>query len=124
MPDDLFENEDDEAIEEILAHAEAMHKLVDEYADEHDIPVYVVAQLMFDIAVKHRMMAYCLETAKPSGSGLKTELDRCYRDLAGLFRESKKSADDFVRSAKALIEIAEKDIEMAEGEEDETKGGR
>ncbi len=123
MADDVFDDGDDEAFEEMIAHAEAIHRLVDEYAQDHDIAVYVASQLTFDVALKQRMIAYCLETAKPSGSGLKAELDRCYRDLAGLFRESKKNADDFVRTAKAAIEMAENETEMAEREEDDSKGG-
>jgi hypothetical protein len=54
-----------------------------------------------------RMMAYAATVAKPSGGGLKLDLDRFRRDIEDLIRESKKDADRFIAQAKESIAAAE-----------------
>ncbi len=117
MSDDLFDDEADrDADEELQEHSRAIHELLDAYADEHDLPADVMSPLAFEVGLKLRMVAYCIGTAKPSGSGLKVELDRCRRDLDELIRAHKKSADEFVPMTKEIIE----EIERREEESGET----
>jgi hypothetical protein len=112
MTDEKFDDEADRAVEEELeAHVEAIHQLLDEYAEEHDLPPQVMSGLTFDLAVKLRTISYVLDAAKPSGSGLKFDLDRCRREVDDMFREYKKNADEFVRMMKELIDAAERDQE-------------
>jgi len=48
-----------------------------------------------------------LSVAKPSGGGLKLDLDRYRRDAEELIREMKRDADQIVAQAKETIEMAE-----------------
>jgi hypothetical protein len=55
------------------------------------------------------MFDYVMSTEKPSGSGLKLDLDRYRRDVDESVRAAKKGADDFVAKAKEAIAEAEAD---------------
>ena len=107
--DDLF-GDDPEArkvLEEIDAHGRAIFRLICDYADEHELSDEFVSEMAFEAGVHLRMLAYVRETAKPSASGLKLDLDRCRRDLDDVFRDYKKAADEYVRATKEAIEDAE-----------------
>ena len=108
-PKDLFGDDpaQQELQEEIAAHGEAVYALVAEYAAEHQLGDGFVADLTFEAGLRLRIMAYLADTAKPSGSGLKLDIDRCQRDLEDLFRDYKKMADEFIRSAQEAIAAAE-----------------
>jgi hypothetical protein len=117
MTDEKFDDEADSAAEdEFLIHREAIHDLMDEYAIEHDLSAGFASDLALDVGLQLRMIAYCLDTAKPSGSGLKLELDRCRRELEETFRDYNKTADEIVRSMKETIEAAQR------GEEEPGQG--
>ena len=49
------------------------------------------------------MIDYLATTPKPSGSGLKLDLDRFRREIDDYVRDCKRDADDFVRSSRELI---------------------
>jgi hypothetical protein len=117
--DDLFGNdpEFEELADAIERHGEAVYRLVLKYAEEQKLSDGLVSDLAFEAGVRLRMMAYVLETAKPSGGGLKLDLDRCRRELDDTFREHKKMADEFVRMAKAAIDELAADDDADEGEE-------
>ena len=53
-----------------------------------------------------RMMNYVESVAKPSGGGLKLDLDRFHRDIEDLVRELKKNADRFVTESRQAIAAA------------------
>ena len=50
-----------------------------------------------------------MSVAKPSGGGLKLDLDRFRRDVEELFREVKRDADGFIAHAKETIATVELD---------------
>jgi hypothetical protein len=90
--------------------AKALHYLINDFAEEHDLPDAAVSLLLLDIAVKARMADYVVSVEKPSGSGLKLELDRMRREADEMIREAKKVADGYVAHAKeALKELEEED---------------
>ena len=55
------------------------------------------------------MVAYAATAAKPSGGGLKLDLDRFRRDIENLIRETKKDADGFIATAKESIAAGQLD---------------
>ncbi len=67
--------------------------------------------ILLDISVRMRMVGYALETEKPSGSGLKLDLDRFMREIDDCIRTAKKNADQFIVEAKTLRAEAENEIE-------------
>ena len=91
----------------------ALHEHVQDFAEEHDLPDGAVALLLLDIAVRMRMTDYALSVEKPSGSGLKLDLDRMRREVDDLIRGAKKSADEFIAHAKDAIAEAERDEESS-----------
>jgi hypothetical protein len=115
--DDLFDDAEGETLREAVErHGEAVYQLVLQYAEEEQLSNVFVSDLVFEAALRLRMMAYVLETAKPSGSGLKIELDRCRRELDDTIRDHKKMADEFVQMSKTAIEemMAEEESEQAD----------
>ena len=116
MPDkdnDLFGEDENEAIDEFDRLSELLIQRVSEFAEEEDVPDAVLSELLFRLSLTMRMTGYVLSVAKPSGAGLKLDLDRFRREIEELMRTTKKDADPFV--ARAKLELA------ATGqEEDET----
>lgn len=100
--DDLFGDTPEHAqmIEELDRHGDALYQCVSDYMDEEELDPGVVSDLLFEIALKMRMVGYGMEVEKPSTSGLKLDLDRCRRELDDLFRAHKKHADEFIASVK------------------------
>ena len=85
---------------------------ISEFAEEHEVDDELLPVLLLHIAATMRMTAYVASVDKPSGFGLKLDLDRFRRDVDDLVRIMKKEADEFIVSAKeALAKAAE------EGEE-------
>ena len=103
----------DDFEEEMERHNRAIDELLSDYMDEHDISMEAASFLLLTVSVRMRMVAYGLETKKPSVSGLKLDLDRFRREVDELVREAKKSAEDFIQEFKK--EIAE--LENEEGGE-------
>ena len=114
--DNTPEDESDEAYEEAYdTHRAALYERLMAYADEHDLGDAFLADLVSDLGLSLRMVAYAAETEKPSIGGLRLDLDRYVRELGGSVREAKKHAADFIAEAKA----AREEDEDEEGDEDE-----
>lgn len=117
--DDVFENgdghEDDD--DEFVRHGKAIHELVRDYLEDHDIPDTAGSVLMLDGAISMRMIGYAAETEKPSGSGLKLELDRFSREIEQAVRHAKKNAEAFIEDIKPVLEAARAEAEEEEGGE-------
>ena len=115
----------DEDGDELDQHGLALHQLIQDYMDEHDISDELGALLLLNISVRMRMVGYALETEQPSASGLRTNLDRFHREIGDCIRAAKKGADDFIEEAMVLREAAEEEIEEELDEvENERKGGK
>lgn len=96
---------DDASYASYEALSGALQKHVAEFADKHEVPFGMMALLLIDLGVGSRMIEYLVTTAKPSGSGLKLDLDRFRREFDDYIRDCKRDADDFVcRSKDALAE--------------------
>ena len=108
---DDFDEEDEAAIEELDRHGMALHQLVQDYADEHDLSDEIASLLLLNISVRMRMVSYALETEKPSGSGLKLDLDRFRREIDECVRAAKKDADAFIAEAKVARAAAERELQ-------------
>jgi hypothetical protein len=113
--------DDAEAADELDQHGLALHQLIQDYMDEHDLSDELTALLLLNISVRMRMVGYALETEDPSPSGLKTDLDRFLHDIGDCIQAAKKGADDFIEEAMVLREAAEDEDELDDTER-ERKG--
>jgi hypothetical protein len=107
--DDLFDEDGDEAVENFNRLTDHLFQRVSEFADEEDVADDVLPLLLLRLSATTRMMAYAVSVAKPSGGGLKLDLDRFRRDADELIREMKKDADHFIARAKESIAADELD---------------
>jgi len=114
-----FDEEDEAGMDELDRHGMALHQLVQDYTDEHDLSDEITSLLLLNVSVRMRMVAYALETEKPSASGLKVDLDRFRREIDDCVRAAKKDADHFIAEAKVARAAAESELE---DEPDDEKG--
>jgi hypothetical protein len=81
---------------------------ISQFVEEHDIGDDLLPVMLMQLAVSTRMMAYVVSVDKPSGFGLKLDLDRFRRDIDDVLRVMKKDADQYVAEAReALTKAAE-----------------
>jgi hypothetical protein len=111
--DDLFGEDGNEAVDEFDRLTEILNRRVLEFADEEEIDEEMLWPLLLRLTLSTRMVAYMANAAKPSGGGLKLDLDRFRRDIEDLIRAAKKDADKFIARAKEAM--------AAEADEDEDK---
>jgi hypothetical protein len=100
---------DQEIEDELEALFMAFQEQAHEFAQERDVSDGMVSLLALRLSLSTRMFDYVMSTEKPSGSGLKLDLDRYRRDVDEAVRAAKKGADDFVAQAKQAIAEAEAD---------------
>ena len=105
--DDFGDAESNAAMDDFERHGLALHQLIQDYMDEHDLPDEMVALMLFNLAVRMRMVGYAVETEKPSASGLKLDLDRFRGEVDGCIRDAKREADRFIAEAKIARAKAE-----------------
>jgi hypothetical protein len=105
--DDPFDEDEDQAADDFDQLTNMLFQRVAEFAEEEDVGDEVVPLLLLRIALTMRMMAYAMSVAKPSGGGLKLDLDRFRRDAEDLIRAMKKDADQLIAQAKETIAAAE-----------------
>ncbi len=116
--DNNSEDDNEEGYEEAYeTHRAALYDRLIAYADEHDLGDSFLADLVADLGLSLRMVAYAAETEKPSIGGLRLDLDRYVRELGDSVREAKKQAADFIAEAKAA-----RDEDEAEDAEDAAAG--
>ena len=114
-----FDDEDEAVLDELDQYSLALHQLVQDFADERDLSDEMTSLMLLNISVRMRMVAYALEAEKPSGSGLKLDLDRFRREVDECIRAAKKEADHFIAEAKVARAAAENEID---GEPDDERG--
>jgi hypothetical protein len=105
--DDLFGEDEDEAVEDFNRLTDILFERVAEFAEDEDVGDDMIPPLLLRLALTTRMMNYASSVAKPSGGGLKLDLDRFRRDIEDLIRELKKNADRFIAETKEAIAAAE-----------------
>jgi hypothetical protein len=105
--DDFFGESEDEGVRDFNRLSDILFQRVSKFADEEDVVDEILALLLLRLSLTIRMMTYAMSVAKPSGSGLRLDLDRFSRDADDLIREMKKDADQFVARAKEAIASAE-----------------
>ncbi len=109
--DDADDAELEAAIDEFDRHGVALHELVQDYMDEHDLLEEMTSVVLLNVCVRMRMVGYALETAKPSAAGLKLDLDRFRGEMDNCIRAAKKDADRFIAEAKIARAKAENDAD-------------
>ena len=115
--DDLFGNgeEHDADESEFERHGRAVHELIQDYLDEHEISDSAGSVLLLNAAITLRMIGYATEVEKPSAGGLKLDLDRFRRDIDDAFRMAKRGAEEFIETSKVELEAARRELEEEEG---------
>ncbi len=103
-----------EFMDEVEQHSQAIYEMVSDYMDDLEIPEAIISHVLLNLAFNMRMVAYVIDTEKPSAGGLKLDLDRMRNEIEQIIRESKKGAEAFVKSAKTAIAEAEKESDAAE----------
>jgi hypothetical protein len=119
-------DEDAEAVDELDQHGLALHELIQDYLDEHDLPDRMGSLILLSIGIRMRMIGYAMETEKPSASGLKLDLDRFKREIEECIRTAKKGAEEFIEEAMLLRSEmeSEADAEDEPNHEDQPGGKR
>jgi hypothetical protein len=107
--DDPFGEDENEAAEDFDRLTDILFQRVAEFAEDEEVADEILSMLLLRLSLTTRMMTYVVSVAKPSGGGLKLDLDRYRRDVEELIREMKKDADQIVAQAKETIEMAELD---------------
>ena len=106
---------DDPEFEEFDRIRDMLHARISEFAEERDLPVGALSPLLLDLAVTSRMMDYVLSVEKPSGGGLKRDLDRMQREVDHFVRDCKRHADEFVDHSKDVLHEAQAELEAEAG---------
>jgi len=104
---DVSGEDGDEAADDMDRLTDALFNCVSEFAEDEDVPDEVLSAMLLQLSLSLRMMTYATSAAKPSGGGLKLDLDRFGRDAEDIVRAAKKDADRFIATAKAEIAAAE-----------------
>ena len=107
--DDLFGEDGNEGLDEFDRLTQILNGRVLEFAEEEEVDDEMLWPLLLRLALTSRMVAYAANAAKPSGTGLKLDLDRFRRDIEDLIRAAKKDADLFIAQAKEAMVAAEQD---------------
>jgi hypothetical protein len=107
--DDLFDEDGNEALEDFNRLTDILFQRVLEFADEEDVADDILPLLLLRVSATMRMMAYAASVAKPSGGGLKLDLDRFRREADELIREMKKDADRFIAQVRETMAAEELD---------------
>jgi hypothetical protein len=107
--DDLFGEGEDEAVDDFNRLTDILFQYIEEFAEAEDVADEMLALLLLRLALTMRMTAYAATAAKPSGGGLKLDLDRFRRDIEDLIRATKKDADRFIAQAKETLAAVEPD---------------
>jgi hypothetical protein len=105
--DDLFGEDGNEALDDFNRLTELLLQRVSEFADEEDVAADILPMLLLRLSATLRMSAYAASVAKPSGGGLKLDLDRFRRDADELIRGMKKDADRYIAEIKQSVAAAE-----------------
>jgi len=100
-----------EFMDEVEEHSRAIYEMVSDYMDDLEVPEAIISHVLLNLAFNMRMVAYVIDTEKPSAGGLKLDLDRMRNEIEHIVRESKKGAEAFIKSAKTAIAEAEKEAE-------------
>ena len=104
--DDLFGEDGAEELADLDRLTEILYQRVLEFAEDEEVDDELLSPLLLRLALSSRMVAYAATAAKPSGSGLKLDLDRFRRDVEDVIRAAKKDADRFIAHAKESIAAA------------------
>jgi hypothetical protein len=107
--DELFNEDGDEALDDFDRLTQMLSQHILEFAEEEEITDDMLSALLLRLSLTSRMVTYARTAAKPSGAGLKLDLDRFRRDIDNIIRETKKDADRFIAQAKESIAAAELD---------------
>ena len=110
-----------EIADEMEALFLAFHEHAQEFAQERELNDGIVSLMALRLSLSARMLDYVMSTEKPSGSGLKLDLDRFRRDMDESVRAAKKGADEFVAMAKQALVEAESEAETDEETDEKPK---
>jgi hypothetical protein len=107
--DDLIgkDEEFDKFMEGYERRRDELHEHISAFMDEKELDEGLATQILLDLTINMRMVAYAMSVEHPSVTGLKLDLDRFRGEIDTFIREAKKSADDYIRSVKDARAAAE-----------------
>jgi hypothetical protein len=103
------DEEFDRFMEDYERRRDELHEHVSAFMDEKELDEGLATQILLDLTINMRMVAYAVGVERPSSAGLKLDLDRFRGEIDAFIREAKKSADDYIRSVKDARAAAETD---------------
>ena len=86
-----------------------------DYLDTYDIPDSAGSLLVLNAAISMRMIGYATEVEKPSGGGLKLDLDRFRRAMEDVVRHAKKGAEAFIETIKPVLAAERSELDDEDG---------
>jgi hypothetical protein len=98
--DDFFDEDADEALGDFERLTEILFQRVVEFTEEEEVANELLSLLLLRLSLTVRMMAYATSVAKPSGAGLKLDLDRFRREVEEILRAAKKDADRYIATVR------------------------
>jgi hypothetical protein len=104
--EELFDEQEDAEADELDRLTDLLFLRISDFADEEEVGDDVLGLLLLRLTVTTRMMSYVASVDKPSGFGLKLDLDRFRRDVDELVREMKHEAEAFIEQAKDALAAA------------------
>ncbi len=70
-----------EFMDEVEQHSRAIYEIVSDYMDDLEVPEAIISHVLLNISFNMRMVAYVIDTEKPSAGGLKLDLDRMRNEI-------------------------------------------
>lgn len=115
MSDPDFPDSEDEGRRLYREDEAALLSALTGVMDERGLDEGALVPLLLDAAFHYRSLAYVVDTAKPSESGLRMDLDRMRKLIDEVHRDYRKNAADVVGSLIAMLD------RLAQAPEDEKK---
>ena len=106
----------------VRTERDLLQEHIENFAEQHNLDPGALAPLLIDIAVNSRMLDYMMGVSKPSGSGLKLDLERMQREVDDFIRECRRHADEFVAESKQMVEDAKAQLASLDDDEEPASG--
>ncbi len=102
--DEISDDEDERLYREDEA---ALFDALDRVMEERDLSEHDLVPMLVAVAYHYRSVAYVADTAKPSETGLKLDLERLKKLIDEMHRGYRKSAAQVIAEISASLEAPE-----------------
>ena len=84
-----------EFMDEVEQHSRAIYEMVSDYMDDLEVPEAIISHVLLSLSFNMRMVAYVVDTEKPSATGLRLDLDRMRSEIEQILREVQEGRRGF-----------------------------